>query len=273
MKHIIIGDVHGNFDNLRNLLISKGAINEDNERINKESLKVYCSGDLIDGAINRDGDMLILEYAEEWFDRIAIGNHEWSFLGGPDFGGSRTKDRELMRRLLELERRKLYVPAFLVENFLVVHAGLARRWGFRSESDALDAINFAWEMSEDDQEDVAMFDWISKARAGKWGNETGGIFWLDWKEQRNRNINQIVGHSTIPTGPIVVDNPEGTSHWNIDVGGKTGLCLGGVTIEDGKVIPFFYGQRFQFVTKEIVEPVREEEELDEDFYKRIMEEV
>lgn len=279
MKHYVIGDVHGNFANLRNLLLSIGAINEDNERINKDSLKVYCSGDLIDGAVNRDGDLLILDYAAEWFDKVAIGNHEWAFLGGPNFGGARSKDRELMRRLLVLERRKLYVPAFMVENFLVVHAGLADRWGFRTEADALDAINFVWDISESDEDDVPMLDWIGPKRAGKWANDTGGIFWLDWSESRNKKINQIVGHSTITSGPVSVEYPnEGTIHWNIDVGGKYGYGLGGVLIENGEATPWFFGNRVELVSKskneiEVEVDADEDDELTAEALAHLMEEV
>ncbi len=268
MKSIVIGDVHGHFSNLRSLLIEKGAINENNERINRDSLKVYCSGDLVDGGFNRAGDMLILEHAEEWFDGVAVGNHEWSFLGGDDFGGCRKKDRELALGLLQLEAKGVYRPALLVENWLVVHAGLADRWSFRSEADALAAIEFNWTLAKEERDETPMLDWIGRVRAGKWGNPCGGIFWLDWEEDRNKHINQIVGHSTIPSGPVDINYiQEGTTHWNIDVGGKHGHGLGGVEIENGVATPFHWGSRFRYVTRE--EP--REESLDE-MYERLMSE-
>lgn len=247
MKHLIIGDVHGNFGNLREFLIEQGAIDEHNRRINKDTLKVYCSGDLIDGHYNRQGDLMLLALADQWFDKIAIGNHEWSFCGGMDFGGCRRHDRDIILGVNQLIAREIYVPAFVVEDYLVVHAGLADRWGFYTAQDACEAIQFAWDNVKAEDDENLLFDGIGPLRAGKFADECGGIFWCDWEEPRNRKINQIVGHSTYPEGPLCMKyhNSE-TEHWNIDVGGKTGLCLGGVVIENGTATPVFWGQRFRF---------------------------
>ena len=224
-----------------------GAVDDRLNRINKDTIKVYCTGDLIDGHYNREGDLMLLAFAEEWFDAVAIGNHEWAFCGGQDFGGCRKRDRELILGINQLIEKGVYVPSFVVENFLCVHAGLAARWGFETAEAANDAIHFMWDMSKSEDDEVPMFDWIGPERAGKWADETGGIFWLDWDEVRNSKINQIVGHTTFPSGPHFIDYKKmGTIHWNIDVGGKTGLCLGGVVIENGHAEPFFWGQRFRF---------------------------
>jgi hypothetical protein len=50
-------------------------INKKGQATNRDEWKVYCTGDLIDGNINRQGDILNLEYASEWFDAVCLGNH------------------------------------------------------------------------------------------------------------------------------------------------------------------------------------------------------
>lgn len=234
------------------MLQSKGVIDYNLQRVNRDEVKVYCTGDLIDGDYNRHGDHLLLKHAPEWFDAVCIGNHEFAFIGGPDFGGKRDHDRDLVRSILNLEREGVYVPAVAVEGYLLVHAGLADRWSFQTAEDAAEAIGHVWRMSNEEEAKGGwpMLDWIGPGRAGKWANDTGGIFWLDWTEARNSNFNQIVGHSTMPHGPISKHYANGVEHWNIDTGGKTGYCLGGVEIENGKATPFFWGQRFRWADPE-----------------------
>lgn len=251
MKNLIIGDVHGHFKNLRNMLLEYGAINEDNKRINRDELGVYCTGDLVDGGVNRTGDILILEYVRDWFDKVIVGNHELPFFGGPSFMGIRSHDRELTRKLLQLEYEGKYVPSTVVDDYLLVHGGLAKRWGFKSASDANDVIHMMWNQSAETTKEIPMIDWISEARtARKFADETGGVVWLDWEDERNTLINQIVGHSTYTNGPLVIHNDTGTEHWNIDVGGKYGMCLGGVMLEEGQpALPVFWGERVRLTQK------------------------
>jgi hypothetical protein len=243
MRNLIIGDVHGHFNNLRDFLLSQGAINEQNERINKDTLGVYCTGDLVDGGVNRLGDMLILEHAAEWFDAIVIGNHELPFFGGVGFLGLRKHDREFQRALLNLEAAGKYVPSIVVGDFLLTHAGLADRWGFDTPKDADHVIRMFWHQSTEQSKEVPILDWVGPART-KQADPTGGVFWLDWTEQRNTKFNQVVGHSTYTNGPIMTTYDDGVEHWNIDVGGKYGSSLGGIIIEDGKpTVPVFWGER------------------------------
>lgn len=249
MRNLIIGDVHGHFRNLREVLLHFGAINEMNERINKDTLRVYCTGDLIDGGVNRQGDLLILDYAEEWFDEIVIGNHELPFFGGPNFKGLRQHDRELRLRLHELEAIGKYVPSTVVDGYLLTHAGLADYWSFQNVEDCNDVIRMVWRDAEDTTKEIPLIDWIGPTRSGKFADPCGGVFWCDWDEDRNKKVNQIVGHSTLVYGPVVTHYDE-SDHWNIDVGGKYGCCLGGVILEEGDVNPFFWGQRVVFVDDE-----------------------
>lgn len=194
------------------------------------------------------GDLLIFEYIRDWFDEVVIGNHELPFFGGPGFTGLRSHDRELRRNLLQLEYEGKYVPSTVVDDYLLVHGGLSNRWGFQKADDANDIIRMMWSQSQEQTKEVPILDWIGPGRTGaKWADETGGIFWLDWSEDRNTNFNQIVGHSTITSGPVRASyKKKGTEHWNIDVGGKYGIGLGGVLVEQGKpTLPIFWGERVQ----------------------------
>ena len=261
MRNLVIGDVHGHFKNLRTLLLEQGAINESNERINKDTLKVYCTGDLIDGGVNRMGDFLLLDYIEEWFDEVVIGNHEYSFLGGPQFHGLRMHDRPFQLKLLELEERGIYVPATKVNDYLLVHAGLSNRWNFKTVDEALSVIKLSWDTVQDLTDEMPVLDWIGSMRAPKFGDPVGGIFWLDWDEPRNILISQVVGHSTRLDGPIVKRYLNGSvEHWNIDVGGKFGVGLGGIIIEEGEpTIPVFSGGRYFPKEEKFINPHADDE--------------
>lgn len=257
-------------------MFEQGAIDENNHRINKDKLGVYCTGDLIDGGVNRLGDLLLLDYAREWFDEIVIGNHEYPFMGGPGFLGLRQHDRELQRKLLQLEYEGKYVPSTVVDGYLLVHAGFAKRWAFENAEDTNDVIHMLWRDAQEDKQDVPMLDWIGPYRGGKWANDTGGIFWLDWAEARNRNFNQVMGHSTLTDGPRVVRYVEqGTEHWNIDAGGKYGIGLGGIITEQGQPTkPVFWGRRVILQNdweEEDANPSQEAiDELDADMWNDIM---
>lgn len=245
MKHLVVGDVHGFHTNLRNFLFDTKVIDTSGNRIDRENLRVYCVGDLIDGDYNRSGDILNLEFAEEWFDAVCIGNHEFAFLGGKDFGTRRKHDRKTMRLLLNLIDKGVYVPAALIKDTLVVHGGFSERFAFENAPDAFEYIRVMWELSPDLDDDIAIFDWSGSARSVSYGDPTGGIFQLDWTEKRNSNFSQIVGHSTYYTGPVAKEYDNQIVHWNVDVGAKVGKCIGGITLDDvtGEIETLFYGER------------------------------
>lgn len=213
--------------------------------INRDEFRVYSIGDLIDGNYNRAGDILNLEYAEEWFDGVVIGNHEFAFMGGHEITGRRKHDRKTLQMLLNLVDKGVYAPSFLVGDYLLIHGGFSDKFEFESAADANEYIKVMWSLSTDLDDDVAIFDWQGKGRATYGGDPAGGIFELDWVEKRNENFNQVVGHSTYYTGPIIREY-EDVKHYNVDVGGKTGKCVGGIVYDDvtGEVDVSFWGERY-----------------------------
>jgi hypothetical protein len=247
LKHLIVGDVHGYHHNLRKFLVEQGVVNKRGEAINRDEFKVYCTGDLIDGNYNRQGDLLNLEYAKEWFDAVLLGNHEYAFIGGNEFGGRRRYDRTTLMKLLQLVSDGLYVPAALVHGHLLVHGGFSDLFNFTSADDAYAYILAMWAAADELDEEIPIFKWQGSARSYNYGDPTGGIFELDWTEDRNPHFPQVVGHSTYYTGPIMKEYENGIRHWNIDVGGKTGDCVGGIILDDAtsEIEIAFWGKRHE----------------------------
>jgi hypothetical protein len=251
LKHLVVGDVHGYHRNLRDFLRSQNVIDKKGHRINSDTIKVYCTGDLIDGQINRQGDILNLQFASEWFDAVCLGNHEMAFIGSKSYNGKHRQDRKFVETLLRLVDDEVFVPALLIPggtmgDFLATHAGFSEYFGFDNVVDAYEYIQVMWEVAPLLDEEIAVFDWMGPARAFNYGDPTGGIFELDWSEDRNGAFNQISGHTIKTDGPIYKRfDKEGGIHWNIDVGGKHGKGLGAVLVDDveGKVEPLFWGER------------------------------
>lgn len=231
MKHLIVGDIHGFHHNLRKFLVAQRVVNKKGERINQDTIKVYQAGDLIDGDVNRQGDILNLEYAPEWFDAVCIGNHEYAFLGGKEFGGRRKHDRKTMRMLLSLIDQGVYVPSVVADGHLITHAGLAKHFGFLNVEDAQEYIKLMWRMAPDTKDETPVFDWTGKDDV-TYGDPTSGVFCLEWTGERNSHFPQVVGHTTYYTGPVQKIYEDGVTHWNVDVGAKTGKGVGGIILDD-----------------------------------------
>lgn len=251
MKHLVVGDSHGQHRNLRKFLQVQGVIDKKGNAVNRDEFKVYCTGDLIDGGVNRQGDMANMDYAPEWFDAVVLGNHEMAFIGGHEYSSRRKHDRQTSDKLLELIDKGIYVPATLIPggplgDFLGVHGGFSSEFGFDNAADAYQYINVMWELAAGTGDEIAIFDWQGPGRGYyNYCDPVGGIFELDWSEKRNTKFNQVVGHSIFYDGPIVAQYGDVT-HWNVDVGAKVGKGQGAVVIDDveGSVTPIYWGERY-----------------------------
>lgn len=246
IRHLIVGDNHGFHRNLRSLLLQEGVINKRNEAINRDEFKVYCTGDLIDGEINRAGDILNLQLMDEWFDAVCIGNHEYAFLGGRDFGGKRKHDRETVRLLLQRLDEGRLVPSAVVKGHLLTHSGLSKEFDFRTAEDANEFIHTLWDAAPEYDSTIAIFDWKNNSDyAYNTADPTSGIFNLAWKKERNENFPQVMGHTIFTTGPIRQEQDTGHVHYNIDVGAKEGKAIGGIILDDesDEVTSVFWGER------------------------------
>jgi hypothetical protein len=198
LKHLVVGDVHGFHRNLRDFLREQNVIDKKGNPINRDNTKVYCTGDLIDGVMNRQGDFLNLEYASRWFDAVCLGNHEMAFIGSRTFSGKRRQDRRFVNRILRLVDDGLFVPAILIPggaygNFLATHAGFSDYFGFETAEDAYQYLNVMWEVAPALDEEIAVFDWQGVMRSSyHYGDPTGGIFELDWMKIEMVNLIRLV---------------------------------------------------------------------------------
>lgn len=243
---MIVGDVHGFHNNLRKFLVDNKVINKKGEAINRDEFKVYCTGDLIDGNINRQGDILNLEYTPEWFDAVCIGNHEYAFLGGRDLTTRRKHDRQTTKLILDLVDKKKLVPSVIAGNYLLTHAGLSEIFDFKTIEDAHEFINVMWNIAPDFNDPIAVFDWKNNHAYSMYNDSpTSGIFNLSWHKERNDNFGQVMGHSIIADGPTLKHYENGIDHWNVDIGGKNGNRIGGIIIDDetSGVVPVLWGER------------------------------
>src|SRR6476646_490385 len=183
---------------------------------------------------------------DEWFDAVCIGNHEYAFLGGRDFGTRRKHDRETVRLLLQnLDKGKL-VPSTVVNGHLLTHAGLSEEFDFQKAEEANDFIHAMWDAAVEEEGTIAIFDWKNNSDYTGYttADPTSGIFNRAWKKERNVNFPQVVGHTIFTNGPIQKTEDD-VIHYNIDVGAKEGKSQGGIIIndEDNSVVSVYWGDR------------------------------
>lgn len=186
----VVADVHGNLDALAGLLRQARILNDEWERVDRETLVVQM-GDLCNCvARSMSDDNRCLDHVEKWLDVYLVGNHEHPYFGGPAFGGY-WRDPVIAHRLGLLNSLGIIQPCIaLGEDILVSHAGVADGW------DEIDSpYRFAREAQrlwkQDPRHDL--FSAIGRSRGG-WG-KTGGILWSDWDEPKSHAFSQVVGHT------------------------------------------------------------------------------
>lgn len=230
VKEFVVGDVHGNVDLLRNLLIRAGILNGAGKRVDHDT-RVIQIGDLCNCVVeSRDGDMACLDAAPDWLDVVLVGNHEYPYFGGPKFSGF-FDFPEVGDKLKTLAKSGLIQPCVYLEGTLVTHAGVSidhAYHGYSTAFDAMTSIENAWFYSR--ATDPVLTD-IGYARGGC--ARFGGILWSDRHEPKNRSFPQIVGHT--PLDAVTVDLDHNNPIHYIDVGGKNASRLAGVWVEGGKV--------------------------------------
>jgi hypothetical protein len=176
----------------------------------------------------REPDRATLVRAQEWLDGSLVGNHELGFLGGPRFNSQWDDQAGSLARVLGLLCEDgFYTAARAEAGTLICHAGLSIYFSYETATEAAAAIETAFVA----ERAGLLISGIGKERGGR--DPVGGICWLNWEDERNPRFNQLVGHTPCH-GDVVT--AAGTGHLNIDVGGKFGLRLAGVFLEDGRVV-------------------------------------
>ncbi len=237
MSTFVVSDIHGNYGALWSLLNQQGLVDDTEERteLGKETF-IVSIGDLLNAVLEDvTGDELCASVAETWFDKLIIGNHEWPYLyDTAGFAGY--YPHPPLRMLYNMWRRQGFaVPALLVGDTLLTHAG----WAFKTYEHAHDtyaAIMHAWETYPDNDQ-AQIFEAVGYARGGFAPN--GGILWSDFRsEPKHKGFSQVVGHTPMPEGPILYErSSNGTFTLNIDCGCKGGGVPAGVWLDDeGQIV-------------------------------------
>lgn len=254
MRTFVVPDVHGRFSALEALLTTAGVIDAEGERIRErefttaghfEPFEVVSIGDLLNGTLaDQSGDEECLLKAQDWFDKLILGNHESGYIfANMGFNGywASPAIKSLYNKLY---RDGFIVPAALVGDTLLSHAGVHAYFEFESAAEAHEAILDVWNDYSQYRDDYSqkfyfgqveipkalLLDAVAKARGGS--APFGGILWSDWSEPKSAYFNQVVGHTPVKIGPIVTRYMgAGISHVNIDCSAKSGLVPTGLWLD------------------------------------------
>lgn len=244
MNTFVVSDIHGHYSALWSLLNQEGLVDDEENRteLGKETF-IVSIGDLLNAVLEDvTGDELCASVAEKWFDKLIVGNHEWPYLyDTAGFAGY--YPHPPLRMLYNMWKRQGFVvPALVVGDTLLTHAG----WAFKTYEHAHDtyaAIMHAWDNYPNDQHYI--LDAVGRGRGGF--DLVGGILWSDWNlEPKHKGFSQVVGHTPNYKGPVLYERQDGTFTLCIDTGckGKTpGLPTGVWLDQDGKIMKIVQIQR------------------------------
>ena len=242
-RRIVIGDVHGEFDGLREILLHAGLINDRDSWTGGESLLIQV-GDVIDRgprSLECVGLLRSLQsQAREAGGQVVrlCGNHELMLLQGDYRYANFSDPATLAREIRDEVSAETIAASFSDGSRLYTHAGLRSevrievqdhagakiavgrltREDLKQLSARLNSI-FISSLQDGDLESHPIFH-VDHVRGGS--HDVGGIFWGDYsrieKSDHAYDIPQIFGHT--PTGKSSVNQSRGLKLINID----TGMC-------------------------------------------------
>jgi calcineurin-like phosphoesterase family protein len=242
-RRIAIGDVHGELDGLREILLHAGLINDRDSWTGGGSLLIQV-GDVIDrGPHSRECVGLLRSLQSQALGAGGqvvrlCGNHELMLLQGHYRYANFSDPASLAREIGDEVAAKSIVASFSDGLRLYTHAGLrsairiavqdqggvntatscSTRGGLKKLSDRLNSI-FISSLKAEDLESHPIFH-VDRVRGGP--NDIGGIFWGDYTlivaSEHAYDIPQIFGHT--PTRKRSVNHCRGLKLIDID----TGMC-------------------------------------------------
>jgi hypothetical protein len=222
MRTFVIGDVHGHYDRLVNLIARAGAAAKD--------VQIVQLGDLGHfGADTQDGDRRCYELAQAGKFIVLWGNHDRAVVDPVHhkFRGYVPPGPQ-MQDLIEGMVRPL--NAYAADGYLLTHAGLHPAWSAKPMLHSLSAEGWA-SLLNDMPYDASVLCDIGPVRGGS--KRRGGIFWRDAREALYSGVQQVFGH----TRGMVREYPCGTGRsFCIDTGDKTNGSLVGMWLDTGKIV-------------------------------------
>lgn len=198
-KSFIIPDVHGHYDRLKTLLVQEGIVDPVTEQRINFDVEVVQLGDL--GHFGRGGsptgDLLCYEKADEWFDQLLFGNHDYGVVSRLKFNGYVAPNAYVTQLIEDLRTSGKLKFAHAAHGHLLTHAGLHPVFGSvslpieqripRSISDDVEAI------ADFINKNPHIAEPIGPRRGGR--SPYGGILWRDASESLHPRVRQIFGHT------------------------------------------------------------------------------
>lgn len=252
VRTIVVSDVHGSYWNLSGLLHQEGVIDDAGKRV--PGWLTYQVGDLLHcGPDTGNDDLITLQLAREWFDVIAIGNHEFPFVfhpGGERCANSYDPRPETLHLMRTMFAEGQYAAAFVVKNeWLVTHAGLhphffSQDYPQGAHDAARMLVNrFVQRVLSNTPDPI--FDAVDWERGGM--DRVGGVLWGSWPRlakayegyvaKNKLPLRQIVGHTPRSGGYSCVRTSSGEPVvWCIDAGSGLSSKLSAL-VDDGAGTP------------------------------------
>jgi hypothetical protein len=266
MRAFVVPDLHGQTELMLALLRAAGVADENGARTEETAGDTVVSvGDLVNASKGTwTEDERILAAADGLVDLVVMGNHEHPYYGGLPFGGF-SPTPPVRAALNAWEREGRVAHEVLIGDTLITHAGVHALFNFETAEEAARAIEDVWDNYEryasvkmtsvvytrnqvftfEDEKGkpyvlpkASLVDGLPHRRGG-W-LDYGGHLWSDWSEPKNARFSQVVGHTQVPEGPVLVQYLQSEKFTlNLDTGAKKGNPPVGVWLgADGEVIDF-----------------------------------
>lgn len=232
MRTVVISDIHGNWEDLENILTITEVVQNSTKQ---PGSRVIFVGDIVDlGRSNTlTNDAKAATIAAEFGDDFLIGNHEFPFLfpsfgDAMHFGGMCTRLQAEMV-LQNFSNAAMWQIATDANGWLITHAGLSPLWDIQGPADMVaDLISDRFGDMLVSRKQDKVITGIEAIRGG--ADHIGGVVWLDARNLQNDTrtanpIPQIVGHTGIGPNPIKVNG-----NWFIDTGKGS---VSAVVMDDG----------------------------------------
>jgi Calcineurin-like phosphoesterase len=213
---IVLGDIHGEYGSLKEILVRAGIIDTKEEWVGKNKILVQV-GDVIDrGPESEEANAMLTKLqlrAEEHKGKVIrlLGNHELELLKGNFFLVTIHPSRVLQFReqLVKSILSSKIVAAYVAGKYIITHAGItgelldilrkevgSPRAGIRKIANHINKILVKSVKNKDYSHPI--FN-VGPSRGGT--DVFGGIFWEDIRDlsvsQKALKIKQIVGHTPL----------------------------------------------------------------------------
>jgi hypothetical protein len=200
---LLLGDIHGNLDKAKAFIAYR-----------PEEKHVFV-GDYVDSFTVSDMDVYnTLKACIESDSDLILGNHDLGYFYRPPFdcSGFRISMMKGLQDIFEeFLKEKRFVPALLLDGFIVTHGGVSDEFGggvkFKDPGAVLDKINAEWdeylELRHTNKRGYArgsIFK-VGYVRGGR--DDYSGIFWADYRYDSLLDVPQIFGHSKTESGDII----------------------------------------------------------------------